>query len=179
MNEPLLDLRVYKYPMFTCVCNCNCQRSSHVFGYDFNTSLCTKCPRYFTAELWADDASRCGNNGVMSPITGKLFDKYGPRILGIVGLSITAVSTYMLANLQIDSSHTLLFLFAHATDVWDGDGDDATYDKMDCNQLPTRLNPHGTAVNKYSTNKCPVRLVLCFILVAIMNSVNIKQKLKV
>ena len=65
--------------------------------------------------------------GVMSPITGKLFDKYGPRILGIVGLSITAVSTYMLANLQIDSSHTHIIL--HAADVWDGDGDDATYDK--------------------------------------------------
>lgn len=47
--------------------------------------------------------------GVMSPITGKLFDKY-TRILGIVGLSITAVSTYMLANLQLDSSHTHIIL---------------------------------------------------------------------
>ncbi len=48
--------------------------------------------------------------GVMSPITGKLFDTYSPRILGVVGLSITAVSTYMLANLQIDSSHTHIIL---------------------------------------------------------------------
>ena len=66
--------------------------------------------------------------GIMSPITGKLFDKYGPRILGIVGLSITAVSTYMLANLQIDSSHTY-YSYLYTADVWDGDGDDATYDK--------------------------------------------------
>ncbi|WP_269321886.1 hypothetical protein [Oceanobacillus salinisoli] len=34
----------------------------------------------------------------MSPITGRLFDKYGGRILAVVGLSIVAVSTFMLSN---------------------------------------------------------------------------------
>ena len=90
--------------------------------------------------------------GVMSPITGKLFDKYGPRLLGIVGLSITAVSTYMLANLQLDSSHTHIILiytlrmFGMAMVMM-------PLMTNGLNQLPTRLNPHGTAVNN-TNNKC-------------------------
>ncbi len=64
MNEPLLDLRVYKYPMFALASVIAIVNAVAMFsGDDFNTGLCTKCPWYFAAELWADDASRCGNNG--------------------------------------------------------------------------------------------------------------------
>ena len=113
--------------------------------------------------------------GIMSPITGKLFDKYGPRILGIVGLSITAVSTYMLANLQIDSSHTHIILiytlrmFGMAMVMM-------PLMTNGLNQLPTRLNPHGTAVN--NTAQQVSGSIGTAILVTIMNSVT-KQKLKV
>ena len=95
-----------------------------------------------------------------------------PRILGIVGLSITAVSTYMLANLQLDSSHTY-YSYLHTADVWDGDGDDAAYMTNGLNQLPTRLNPHGTAVN--NTAQQVSGSIGTAILVTIMNSVT-KQK---
>ena len=166
MNEPLLDLRVYKYPMFALASVIAIVNAVAMFWDDFNTSLCTKCPWYFAAELWADDASRCGNNGVMSPITGKLFDKY-TRLLGIVGLSITAVSTYMLANLQIDSSHTHIILiytlrmFGMAMVMMPL--------MTNGNQLPTRLNPHGTAVN--NTAQQVSGSIGTAILVTIMNSV--------
>ena len=103
--------------------------------------------------------------GVMSPITGKLFDKYGPRILGIVGLSITAVSTYMLANLQIDSSHTHIILIYTL-------GMGRVMMPLVTNgldQLPTRLNPHGTAVN--NTAQQVSGSIGTAILVTIMNSV--------
>lgn len=104
----------------------------------------------------------------MSPITGKLFDKYGPRILGIVGLSITAVSTYMLANLQLDSSHTHIILiytlrmFGMAMVMM-------PLMTNGLNQLPTRLNPHGTAVN--NTAQQVSGSIGTAILVTIMNSV--------
>ncbi len=106
--------------------------------------------------------------GIMSPITGKLFDKYGPRILGIVGLSITAVSTYMLASLQIDSSHTHIILiytlrmFGMAMVMM-------PLMTNGLNQLPTRLNPHGTAVN--NTAQQVSGSIGTAILVTIMNSV--------
>ena len=63
MDEPLLDLRVYKYPMFALASVIAIVNAVLCFRYDFNTSLCTKRPWHFAAELWADDASRCGNNG--------------------------------------------------------------------------------------------------------------------
>ncbi|MRQ36082.1 MFS transporter, partial [Bacillus anthracis] len=99
---------------------------------------------------------------------GKLFDKYGPRILGIVGLSITAVSTYMLANLQLDSSHThtiliyTLRMFGMAMVMM-------PLMTNGLNQLPTRLNPHGTAVN--NTAQQVSGSIGTAILVTIMNSV--------
>ncbi|MDO4535249.1 MAG: MDR family MFS transporter [Clostridium perfringens] len=38
--------------------------------------------------------------GIMSPITGKLFDKYGGRLLTLIGLTCTTVGTFALATLS-------------------------------------------------------------------------------
>lgn len=51
--------------------------------------------------------------GLMSPITGKLFDKMGPRILAVVGLTITTVSTYLLSQLDLESTNYTLLWFTH------------------------------------------------------------------
>ena len=48
--------------------------------------------------------------GIMSPITGRLFDKYGPKVLAIVGLIITTVSTYYLSKLGMDSGYYYIML---------------------------------------------------------------------
>ena len=129
MDEPLLDLRVYKYPMFAlasviAIVNAVAMFSGMILTPAYVQNVRGISPLSSGLMMLPGAVIM----GVMSPITGKLFDKYGPRILGIVGLSITAVSTYMLANLQLDSSHTY-YSYLHIADVWDGDGDDATYDK--------------------------------------------------
>src|SRR5699024_11226040 len=46
--------------------------------------------------------------GLMSPITGRLFDKYGARWLAIIGLVITVITTFMFANLHVETSFTYL-----------------------------------------------------------------------
>ena len=43
--------------------------------------------------------------GIMNPITGILFDKYGARILAISGLIILTLGTFGLAFLDLDTSH--------------------------------------------------------------------------
>ena len=43
--------------------------------------------------------------GIMNPITGILFDKYGARWLAIIGLLILALGTFGLAFLTVDTSH--------------------------------------------------------------------------
>ncbi|BDH62899.1 MFS transporter [Lysinibacillus sp. PLM2] len=42
---------------------------------------------------------------IMMPIAGKLFNKTGPIPLGMIGLSLMAVTTYMLASMTPDTMH--------------------------------------------------------------------------
>lgn len=42
---------------------------------------------------------------IMSPISGNLYDRYGAKYLSFIGLIILAASTFMFANLKIDSSN--------------------------------------------------------------------------
>ena len=46
--------------------------------------------------------------GLMSPITGRLFDKYGARWLAIIGLAMLTVTTLMFANLSTETTFTYL-----------------------------------------------------------------------
>ncbi|MFM1652946.1 DHA2 family efflux MFS transporter permease subunit [Brevibacillus sp. B_LB10_24] len=45
---------------------------------------------------------------LMMPISGKLFDKFGVVPIGLVGLSITAVTTFALGNLAVDTPNSWL-----------------------------------------------------------------------
>lgn len=45
--------------------------------------------------------------GIMSPISGKLFDKYGPRFLALIGLALITVTTFSLGFL---TAHTALYM---------------------------------------------------------------------
>jgi MFS family permease len=84
--------------------------------------------------------------GIMSPITGKLFDKFGARILAVIGLTITTVATYFMSEFQIDTPYThimmvyMLRMFGMSMVMM-------PIMTNGLNQLPTRLNPHGTALN--------------------------------
>lgn len=169
MDEPLLDLRVYKYPMFAlasviAIVNAVAMFSGMILTPAYVQNVRGISPLSSGLMMLPGAVIM----GIMSPITGKLFDKYGPRILGIVGLSITAVSTYMLASLQIDSSHTHIILiytlrmFGMAMVMM-------PLMTNGLNQLPTRLNPHGTAVN--NTAQQVSGSIGTAILVTIMNSV--------
>lgn len=46
--------------------------------------------------------------GIMSPITGRLFDYYGAKWLALIGLGIVTVTTFMFTQLSLDTSFTYL-----------------------------------------------------------------------
>src|SRR5699024_3394775 len=52
-------------------------------------------------------------NGMMSPITGRTFDRYGAKWLAVIGFIILTVSTLFFANLSISTSMlTITILYA-------------------------------------------------------------------
>ncbi|WP_407945086.1 MFS transporter [Paenibacillus glycinis] len=83
--------------------------------------------------------------GILSPVTGKIYDKIGAKWLAIMGLSIVAFSTFMLTHLEPDTSLLYLAIVNSLTMI----GVAMVLMPLTTsalNQLPSRLIPHGTAM---------------------------------
>lgn len=169
MEVPLLDLRVYKYPMFALGSVIAMVNSVAMFSGMILTPAYVQSVRGISP-LDSGLMMLPGAiiMGLMSPITGKLFDKFGPRLLAMIGLSIMAVSTYMLAHLQIDSTYTFIILI-YSLRMFGMSMVMMPIMTNGLNQLPTRLNPHGTAIN--NTAQQVSGSIGTAVLVTIMNSV--------
>ncbi|PPA69805.1 DHA2 family efflux MFS transporter permease subunit [Jeotgalibacillus proteolyticus] len=111
--------------------------------------------------------------GIMSPITGKLFDKFGARWLSIVGMSILAVSTFMFTNLTVDTSFTYLAV-VNAFRMFGMAMVMMPVTTAGLNQLPPGLIPHGTAMN--NTMRQVAGAVGTALLVTIMTSSAIPEQ---
>ncbi|MCH1624522.1 DHA2 family efflux MFS transporter permease subunit [Fredinandcohnia quinoae] len=169
MDEPLLDLRVYKHPMFALASVIAIVNAVAMFSGMILTPAYVQDVRGISP-LDSGLMMLPGAiiMGIMSPITGKLFDKFGPRLLAVVGLAVTAISTYMLAKLQIDSSYTYI-IFIYSLRMFGMSMVMMPIMTNGLNQLPTRLNPHGTAIN--NTAQQVSGSIGTAILITIMNSV--------
>src|SRR5690606_1095933 len=84
-------------------------------------------------------------NGLMSPVAGRLFDKFGPRALIAPGLIIVIATLWFMRGLSTDSStgevialHITL-LIGISLVIMPGQ-------TTGLNQLPRNLYPHGTAI---------------------------------
>ncbi|MRG87834.1 MDR family MFS transporter [Salinibacillus xinjiangensis] len=83
--------------------------------------------------------------GIMSPVTGMLFDKFGARWLAVPGLAIVAITTFVFTNLSMDTSFTLLAtiyairMFGLALAMM-------PVMTAGLNQIPDEWNAHGSAM---------------------------------
>ncbi|WP_338447707.1 MDR family MFS transporter [Niallia oryzisoli] len=169
MEKPLLDLRAYKYPMFALGSLISIVNSIAMFSGMILTPAYVQSVRGISPlDSGLMMLPGAVIMGIMSPITGKLFDRFGPRILAIIGLTVTAVSTYMLAHLQMDSSYTHIILI-YSLRMFGMSMVMMPIMTNGLNQLPTRLNPHGTAIN--NTAQQVAGSIGTAVLVTIMNSV--------
>ncbi|MEH7385771.1 MDR family MFS transporter [Bacillus sp. JJ1521] len=169
VEEPILDLRAYKYPMFAlasiiAIVNAVAMFSGMILTPAYVQSVRGISP--FESGLMMLPGAIV--MGIMSPITGKLFDKFGPRLLSIGGLGITAVSTYLLTQLQIDSSYTYI-ITAYTLRMFGMSMVMMPIMTNGLNQLPARLYPHGTAIN--NTAQQVSGSIGTAVLITIMNSV--------
>lgn len=82
----------------------------------------------------------------ISPITGRLFDKYGGKALAIIGLSIVTVITYLMSNLTFETGYYYLMTL-HVFRMLGMSMVMMPNQTNGLNQLPVRMYPHGTAMN--------------------------------
>lgn len=146
-GEPFLNFRVYQYPMFALSSAISMVTFMGMFAGMILLPIYVQNIRGISPL----DAGLLMMPGallmaVMSPLTGKLFDKIGGRILAVVGLVIMALTTFEFSRLQLDTSYSHLLMIYTVRSI----GMSMVMMPVSTNglnQLPQRLYPHGTAMN--------------------------------
>jgi MFS transporter, DHA2 family, lincomycin resistance protein len=146
MREPMMDLRVFKYPMYNVglllvLSSMMIILSSMIILPMFLQNGMSLSP--FAAGLMLLPGSAL--NGILSPRMGSLFDKYGPKWLVIPGLIVVAISIWFLSDISSASSIAFIVslhigLMVGISMVW------MPAQTNGLNELPPELYPHGTAV---------------------------------
>lgn len=84
--------------------------------------------------------------GIMGPVAGRLFDKHGPRVLGLVGMTVLTLSTFALAFLGPDTS--ILYVTAmYTVRLFALALVNMPLATWGMNALDNKLLNHGTSVN--------------------------------
>ncbi|MFF2483503.1 MDR family MFS transporter [Paenibacillus sp. NPDC058071] len=118
ISNPILELRTFRFPMFSLAIILLIVVMMAMFA------TITLLPMFMQSVLLVT-AFQSGLmmlpgsvvNGLMSPISGKLFDRFGARVIIIPGLLIVCIAMYLFTaftlestNLQIILTHSLLML---------------------------------------------------------------------
>ncbi|MGV3488205.1 MAG: DHA2 family efflux MFS transporter permease subunit [Tuberibacillus sp.] len=146
VDEPILEFRIFQYPIFTLTTIINIIVTMALFAGMILMPLYMQNIRGFSP-VYSGLLLLPGGivMGIMSPITGKLFDKFGARWLSVSGLAITVVTTYMLTKLAVNTS------FAYVTTIYTVRSFGIAILMMPIftaglNELPLSLNRYGTAM---------------------------------
>ncbi|QSF47442.1 MDR family MFS transporter [Paenibacillus tianjinensis] len=146
MREPMMNLRVFKYPMYivglvlVLACMMIILSSMIILPLFLQNGMGLTA---FAAGLMLLPGSAL--NGILSPRMGRLFDKYGPRGLVISGLIIVVAALWFFSGISVVSSVAFLVtlhvgLMVGISMVW------MPAQTNGLNQLPPELYPHGTAI---------------------------------
>lgn len=146
LDEPIMDLRVFKYPMY--------RHAVIMFVIIIMAMFASEIilPIYMQGPL-ALSAATAGIlllpgsllNGALSPFMGQLFDKVGPRPMMIPATLVLSGTMFMMSRLDTGSSVWMivigfLLLMVSVSAIM------MPAQTNGLNQLPKRLYPHGTAV---------------------------------
>ena len=147
LDEPILEFRVLKYKMFSI---------STIIGmvtFIAMIGAAVVLPLYMQNMLGFSPfesglALLAGAvlQGLLNPITGRLFDKYGAKWLAIIGLFIMTAGTFMLTMLSTETSFIYISI-THAMRMIGISMAMMPVTTAGLNVLPRDLISHGTAVN--------------------------------
>ncbi|WP_057765100.1 DHA2 family efflux MFS transporter permease subunit [Cytobacillus praedii] len=147
MDDPMLEFRIFKYPMFALSSAISIVIAVAMFSAMILMPIYVQTIRGISPmESGLLMLPGAIVMGIMSPITGKLFDKYGARTLAVIGLIITVVTTYYFSKIGMNTAYsTLVLLFTFR--MFGMSMVMMPVMTNGLNQLPAINNPHGTAMN--------------------------------
>lgn len=147
LKEPMLDVRVFRYPMFSAAVLMFIIILMAMFSSEIILPIYMQGPLALTAAT-AGLVLLPGSllNGLMSPVMGRLFDKFGPRKLMIPATFVLACVMFGFNRfLDVDTplwfiivSYIFLMLSISAIMM--------PAQTNGLNGLPKHLYPHGTAI---------------------------------
>ncbi|MFL6559767.1 MAG: DHA2 family efflux MFS transporter permease subunit, partial [Bacillus sp. (in: firmicutes)] len=146
-ERPLLNFRIYKYPMFALSSAISMIVTMAMFSGMILLPIYVQTIRGISP-LDAGLLLLPGaiSMAIMMPITGKLFDKFGGRTLAIIGLGITVVTSYMFSKLTLETTYTHLIIL-YTIRMFGMSMVNMPVTTNGLNQLPARFYPHGTEMN--------------------------------
>jgi len=146
VKEPMMDLRVFKYPMFALTTTLMIVMTMTLFSTTMILPLYMQKALMMTAFTAGLTLMPGGIvNGIMSPVSGKLFDKFGPKVLIIPGLVLTAISLFLISNMGLQTSKGMLITL-HVILMIGISMIMMPAQTTGLNQLPRKLYSHGTAI---------------------------------
>ncbi|AWB46353.1 MFS transporter [Paenibacillus sp. CAA11] len=147
MAQPMLEFRVFTYDIFTISTFVGATVNMVMFGGMLLLPIYLQNIRGFTplesGLLLLPGALLMG---VMSPISGSIFDRIGARPLAIVGLLITAITTFEFGKLTSDTTYNHILLL-YTVRSFGMSLLMMSVQTEGLNQLPRHLGSHGTAMS--------------------------------
>lgn len=146
LKEPLLDLRAFKYPMFAVttvlliVVMMTLFSTLSLLPFLFQGALGLTV---FASGLLLLPGSFV--NGLMSPVAGKLFDRFGPRVLVIPATGMVVIIMWFFMQVSMNTSK-ITFLVLHICLMFALSMIMMPAQTNGLNQLPPRYYPHGIAI---------------------------------
>ncbi|MGG1400727.1 DHA2 family efflux MFS transporter permease subunit [Bacillus salipaludis] len=146
-DKPMLDLRVFKYDIFALTTIISMIVNMAMFGAMILLPIYLQNIRGYTAlESGLLMLPGAIVMGIMSPISGALFDKIGARWLAVIGLAITVITTWQFTSLSMTTSYGHI-LFLYVMRMFGMSFIMMTVMTEGLNQLPRHLGAHGTAAS--------------------------------
>ncbi|MCA0971979.1 DHA2 family efflux MFS transporter permease subunit [Halobacillus litoralis] len=146
LEEPLLDVRVFKFPMYSIAVVLFIILIMAMFSSEIILPMFMQGPLALSPQT-AGMILLPGAllNGLLSPVMGKLFDKFGPRVMIIPAAGILTATMFSLSRVTADTpiwqmvlSYMFIMLSISAIMM--------PAQTNGLNQLPKKLYPHGTAI---------------------------------
>ncbi|OFO54468.1 MDR family MFS transporter [Nosocomiicoccus sp. HMSC059G07] len=147
LDVPMLNFRVYKYRMYLLGTIISAATNMGLFAGMilipiFLQDIQNRSPLE-TGLLMLPGALILG---LLSPVSGKLFDMYGPKGMAIIGLTLATVTTAFLGRLTIDTSFSYI-LTIYVIRAFGMTLVNTPVMTNGMNDLPRDLTPDGSSLN--------------------------------
>ncbi|MDR7074000.1 DHA2 family efflux MFS transporter permease subunit [Fictibacillus barbaricus] len=147
IEKPLLDMRIFNYGIFSLSAIINVVLTISLFSGMFLLPIYLQSLRGYSPL----DSGLLLLPGaiimlIMSPVSGILFDKVGPRPLAIFGMALTTVTTYLFTRLTMETPFSFIVII-YMFRMFGMSFLMMPIMTAGLNQLPKHMSSHGTSMS--------------------------------